>query len=83
MRADAEDGGSSGDDVDANVDAAHAWGAATLPVQAPLGGAPPSHPVAPGTTLLSQLHVPVGIGISGSSSTVPVRACASESCARA
>jgi hypothetical protein len=79
MRADADDGASSGDDVDANVDSARAWGAATLPVQAPLGGALPSHPVAPGTTLLSQLHVPVGIGIPGSSGTVPVRACAWES----
>ena len=47
MRADGDDGASSGDDVDANVDSARAWGAATLPVQAPLGGALPSHPDLP------------------------------------
>jgi hypothetical protein len=57
--------------------AAHApaepWGAASLPIVSP--APPPAAPPSPTpSTLLSQLHVPIGIGVPGSTATIPVRA---------
>ncbi len=69
MRPDA--GSSSSSDSEGDTDAGQAWGAATLPVHVPSAATAPS--AVPGNTLLSQLHVPVGIGVAGSTATIPVR----------
>jgi hypothetical protein len=52
--------------------AAEPWGAASLPILSP--PPPPAPPSPVPSSLLSQLHVPVGIGVPGSTATIPVRA---------
>jgi hypothetical protein len=44
-----------------------------MPVLAPGAGAPPQAHSSSGNTQLSQLQVPIGIGVPGSTVTVPVR----------